>query len=69
METKRRTITRAGRIGGYHVYTDGAYDWYYAGRPGAPEWYVYRPDTDADGDYVDFNPAECDPARYAPWIA
>ena len=60
-----RIVTRTGvYYGRYAVYTDGAYEWYYVGRPGSPEWYVSRAGDDyGDGEYTD-----ADPSRYAPSI-
>ena len=51
----RNVIATGERIGRYRVYTDGAKYWYYCGRPGAPEWYVYT-DPNGDGEYTDADP-------------
>ena len=58
----RNVIATGERIGRYRVYTDGTRFWYYCGRPGVPEYYVYT-DPYGDGEYTD-----ADPSRYAPSI-
>ncbi len=61
MSTESLSIVRTGeRYGPYYVYTDGILSWYRCegGPPQYPQWYVWRNDSpDADGEYVDRNPA------------